>query len=461
MPNELSREKEYMSAYRWMKTDIPSIMFSCLSTKKWGRTFRIAVVLKEKTVDARILEKAIEDLRSRFPHFYSKLKKGFFWNYLEQTDGLPEIRPENNCQAEPIALCNNGPDFRIVYTQNSIAIEIAHYISDGHGALTFLLALTQRYLELAKNLPSEPRKGILYWQDAPSEKETDDDFLRYGDFDGEKIKSAIHDVYRLPAVYEKDYLHLHYLEMSVRQVQTEARAMQITMTEFMTAVYMLAVIRTAEKPIQNSVGVDIPVNLRSFFESATLRNFVYQVSVLLPVNGKQDWTLEKIADAIRGQVRSHLNKEELQAILKGLTGLAKNPVVRLVPNFLKTPVLRVLQARSHSDETTIITNLGKIDIADDIADCIERIEFVNGDTSGYGLPSTCSSAGFNDRFVFCISSNNHDDRIVSAMKQILNESGIALTEYINETNYNACKQNKEKATAKPFFAEKCKAYFHF
>ncbi len=451
-----------MGAYKWMKIDTPSIMFSCLSTKKWGRTFRIAVILKEKTVDAQILEKAIADLRGRFPHYFSKLKKGFFWNYLEQVSGLPEICPENGCQGAPVVLREDDrPDFRIVYSATGISIEVAHYITDGHGALTFLLALTQRYLELSKDLPSEPRKGILYWKDVPSENEISDDFLRYGDFDGEKIKSAIHDVYRLPAVYEKNYLRLHYLEMSVQQLQTKARELRLTMTEFMTAVYMLAVIRTAEKPIQNSVGVDIPVNLRSFFESATLRNFVYQVSVLLPVNGKQDWTLEKIADAIRGQVRSHLNKEELQAILKGLTGLAKNPVVRLVPNFLKTPVLRVLQARSHSDETTIITNLGKIDIADDIADCIERIEFVNGDTSGYGLPSTCSSAGFNDRFVFCISSNNHDDRIVSAMKQILNESGIALTEYINETNYNACKQNKEKATAKPFFVEKCKAYFHF
>ncbi len=452
-----------MSAYKWMKTDTPSIMFSCLSTKKWGRTFRVAVVLKKSnTVDERMIETAIADLRGRFPHYFSKLKKGFFWNYLEQADALPEIRPENGCQAEPITLrSDDRPDFRIVYTENSIAIEVAHYITDGHGALTFLLALTQRCLELTQELPSGPRKGILYWNESASQQEMADDFLHYGTLDGEKIKTPINDSYRLPAVYEKDYLRIHYLEMSVNQVQATARALQLTMTEYMTAVYMLAVLRTTEKPILNNIGVDIPVNLHSFFDSCTLRNFVYQVSVLLPVNGKQDWTLEEIADAIRGQIRNHLKRDELQAILKGMAGLATNRVVRIVPNFLKTPVLRILQARSHSDETTIITNLGRIDIDESVARYIERIEFVNGDTSGYGLPSTCSSAGFNDHFVFCISSSNRDDRIVTAMKQILGESGIDYAEHVNETHYSIGKNAGEKAAKKPFSAEKCKAYFHF
>lgn|GEM_PF-828659 len=457
------REREIMSEYKWMKIDTPSIMFSCLSTKKWGRTFRLAVVLRENIVDAKILEKAVSDLRDRFPHYFSKLKKGFFWNYLEQTDGLPEIRPENGCQGEPVVLRKDDrPDFRVVHTENKIALEVAHYITDGNGALTFLLALIQRYLELSQDLPSELRKGILYWKESPTEKEISDDFLRYGDFDGEKEKAEIHDVHRLPAVYEKNYLRLTYLAMSAQQLQAAARALQLTMTEFMTAVYMLAVIQTAEKPIQNSIGVDIAVNLRAFFESETLRNFVYQVSVLLPVNGRQDWTIEEIAEVIRGQIRSHLTQSELQSILKGFAGLAKNPVVRLVPNFIKTPVLRILQARSHSDETTIITNLGKVDITQDIAQYIEHIEFVNGDTSGYGLPSTYSSVSFNDHFVFCISSCNHDNRIVLAMEQLLQEAGIVLTDrYTTQTHWNACDVQKEKDASKHFSFEKCKAYFHF
>lgn len=36
-----------MTEYKWMKTDTASIMFSCLSSKKWGRTFRMAAVFKD------------------------------------------------------------------------------------------------------------------------------------------------------------------------------------------------------------------------------------------------------------------------------------------------------------------------------------------------------------------------------------------------------------------------------
>lgn len=445
-----------------MKIDVPAIMFSCLSTKNWGRTFRVAVVLKEGTVDAAILQKAVADLQKRFPHYFSKLKKGFFWNYLEQVDGLPFIVSEEKGTAAPVVLrSDNRPDFRIAFSEKRIAIETAHYITDGHGALTFLLALVQRYLELTGKLPSKAQQGILYWKDQPSEAEAADDFLRYGNFDGDKIKSEAHDVYRLPAVYEKNYLRLTYFDLSVSRLQQASRALRLTMTEFMTAVYMLAVIRTAGQPIQNSIGVDIPVNLRSFFESETLRNFVYQVSVLLPVNGKTDWTLAEIADVIRGQVRSHLSVEELQAILKGLTGLAKNPVIRIVPNFLKQPVLRVLQAKSHSDETSIITNLGKVDLSEEVACHIERLEFVNGDTSGYGLPSTCSSVGFGDRFVFCISSCNHDEKIALAMKEILMQSDLTDLGYrVEQTDYAACKAPTEKCAKQAFSLEKCRAYFN-
>ena len=260
---------------------------------------------------------------------------------------------------------------------------------------------------------------------------------------------------------DKDFLRLIFLNMSAKQLQTEARAMQVTITEFMTAVLMLAVIRTEKNPINNAIGVDIPVNLRAFFESQSLRNFVFQVSTLLPVNGRQDWTLEEIADIVRGQIRAHLIPDDLQSILKGLVSLAKNPVVGIVPNVIKLPVLRILQARSHSGETTIITNLGNVKADARIAAHIERLEVSNGDTSGYGLPATCASVSFNDRFVFCISSANHDNAIWDEMQKILTENGIDVQCRTEDADYTKRPSaEKEKMQQKPFTLEKCKAYFH-
>lgn len=452
-----------MNDYKWMKIDTPSIMFSCLSTKKWGRTFRVGVHFKNVQVDEHLLCKAVADLQPRFPHIFSKLKKGFFWNYLEQTEGLPEIRAEQARAGEPIVLRKDArPDFRIVYDEKMLAVETAHYITDGFGCLQFLLSLAQHYLELAGCMEVAPTDGVLFWQDAPSAEEFEDSFARYGDADCEKAKDEKHDAYRLPAVYEKDYLRLTYFTMPVDQVLVQARSLQLTLTEYMTAVLMLAVIRSAKEPIGNSIGVDIPVNLRAFFESKTLRNFVYQVSTLLPVDNRQDWTLEEIADVIRGQSRALLNPADLQSILKKMGSLAKNPVVRVVPNFIKTPVLRVLQARSHADETSIITNLGNVSVTDAMAQHIDHFEFVNGDTSGYKLPSTCSAVSFKNTFVFCVSASNSDASFCNELAGVLHEEGISLqiAEKIKPQNLLIpFSDGKGKAEGSLF--SKAKAYFSF
>lgn len=452
-----------MQDYKWLPIDTPSIMFSCLSTKKWGRTFRVGVRLKELEIDESLLIRAAKDLQPRFPHFFSKLKKGFFWNYLELTEELPEIRREQGRAGEPIVLRNDRrPDFRIVYDSKKIAIETAHYITDGSGCLQFLLSLTQRYLELAGCLNSTPIDGVLYWQDAPDEKELDDSFLRYGAYDGEKAKEEMHDVYRLPAVFEKNFLRLTCITMPVEQLRTQAKNLQLTLTEYLTAVCMLAIIRSEKQPIRNSIGVDIPVNLRGFFESSTLRNFVYQVSTILPVDGRQDWTLEEIADVIRGQIRSHLNPDELQSILKKMASLAKNPIVRLIPNVVKTPVLRMLQARSHSDETTIITNLGDVQLHESMAQHIDSFELVNGDTSGYGLPATIGCISFNGTLVFCVASNNADDTVWTEMENIFRSQNISLlVEQSQKPQELLVPSADGKTRAEGSLSTRCKAYFHF
>ena len=65
-----------MEKYRWTKVDTASIMFTCLSSKKWGRTFRTAAVFKDEEIDPVLLRKAASDLVDRYPAVHSFLRKG-------------------------------------------------------------------------------------------------------------------------------------------------------------------------------------------------------------------------------------------------------------------------------------------------------------------------------------------------------------------------------------------------
>lgn len=416
-----------MREYKWLPIDTPSIMFSAISSAIWGRTIRMAVVFKEHTIQEGILRQAVADLQNRFPVYFSYLKRGFFWNYLQQTDAMPEIRPEDGKALHPIVLHKDEkPDFRIVYSGRRLAFECAHYITDGHGLQAFLLALVQRYMILAGLTEDAEQDGILYWKDSADAGEWEDSFLKYGDNEQEKAKSVNQAVWHFDLACEKDALYLTYFLMNVSEIKEKSAALGVTLTEYLTAAYMLAIIRTAKNKIEKPVCVDIPVNLRRFFETATLRSFVYQVSTVLDTEGRQDWTLTEIAAKIKGQVASQVNQQALQSILKKLTGLAKNPVVRLIPNFIKLPVLRVLQKRSHANQSTIFTNLGNVSLPQEIAQHIERLELVNGDTRGYGLPATCSGVSFNGQFVFCISSNSGENAVWKELASILTAEGLAV-----------------------------------
>ncbi len=416
-----------MREYKWRPIDTPSIMFSAISTKKWGRTCRYAVVLKDHEPDAALLQQAAADLRNAFPGYYMKLKRGFFWNYLEQAESLPEIRREDDRPLHPIVLHKDDkPDFRLVYSGNRFALEWAHHLTDGFGAQTYFLSLVQRYMILAGLIEEGSLENVRYWNMPATEEEQEDSFLKYGNNDGPKAVSENMDVHHYAPDFEKGALYLTYFYLSSACVKERAKALQLTITEYLTAVNMLAIIKATDKSIDKPICVDIPVNLRRFFPSATLRNFVYQVSTVLQTNGRRDWTLEEIAGQIRGQVQGHLTTENLQSILKKLTGLAVNPVVRIVPNSIKLPVLRVLQKRSHANQTTIITNLGQVQIPAAMAPHIERLELVNGDTSGYGLPSTCAVIGFNNELVLCFSSSNSDNSVLREYARILTQEGLAV-----------------------------------
>lgn len=392
-----------MKEYKWLKMDTASIMFTSLSTKSWGRTFRMAVVFKDEDVNPEILKKAAKDLIPRFPNTHSTLKKGFFWNYQECTTQLPEIREEFSRPLLPITLRNDGrPDFRIVYHKRRLAIETAHHLGDGKGASAYFDALLERYAELCDDSDS------VYISEEPKSEELTNAFNQYYQKDGEKAKDDDADAYQLPGKIEPGFLQLIFAMAHVDEIHKKAKERSLTITEYIASAFILAIIRQAGKPIDKIISLAIPVNLRKYFETDSIRNFTIQSKIDFDPQNRTDWTFDEICDEVRGQLKQRLTREELQKTLNKFGSLANNPVIKIIPNFIKLPVIRMMQHKSHSANTTIITNTGESNISNRLKDRIERVDGVNGDTSGYGLISTCSVVSGNGLINLCFSVCSHD-----------------------------------------------------
>lgn len=406
-----------MSDYRFVKIDTASIMFSSLSTKNWGRTFRFAAILKDE-VDPGLLKKAAEDLKPFFPCMYSNLKRGFFWNYQKLTDELPEIRQEFSRPLLPITRRNDAkPDFRLVYFQNRLAIECSHSLGDGKGVMIYFKRLLERYIDL-KNGKTE---GFV--TSVTPEERSANAFSDYFEKGGEKAKDTLKKAYHFPEKYEDGYLKLLFAMMPVEEIKDRAHLHSMTVTEYLSCVLILGVIRAAKEPIKEPVTIAVPVNLRRFFETHSARNFTVQTHITFEPDGRQDITLDEICEKTRNQLRSQLKREELQKTLNKFGSLAANPVLKIVPNVIKLPALRMIQKNTHNKFTTIFTNYGDCVLDETVSNRIERLEFINGDTRNYGLAVTCSCISYNGILSLCFSMANRDTSFAAACIRILTEIG--------------------------------------
>lgn len=408
-----------MKSYRWMKIDTASIMFTSLSSKKWGRTFRMAAVFKDEEINPELLKKAAADVMHRYPSTHTTLRKGFFWNYLECTDALPEIRPEFSRTLLPITYRNDGrPDFRIVYHGRRVALECSHHLGDGKGVTEYFNALLERYVELLDNPESE-----YVLTEVPAEEITNA-FADYFQKGGETADEDDTEAYQLPGEIEKDFLQLIFAMISVDEIRKASKQRGLTVTEFLASALILGTIKNEEKPIDKVISIAIPVNLRRFFPSDTVRNFTIQSKIDFDPKGRRDWSFDDICDTVRGQLKTRLEINELQKTLNRYGSLATNPVLKLVPNFIKLPVLRIKQEQSHSTSTTILTNTGESELSSELSKRIERVDGVNGDTSGYGLISTCSAVSCNGFFSLCFSICSHDTSWAKNCIRVLAQQGL-------------------------------------
>ncbi len=350
---------------RWYKLDNAAKIFPPSSNKKDPKVFRFTCVLKE-FVDKDILQEATDEALEYFPNFSSILKQGFFWHYLEITNKKPIIKEEKKEICSPLYRKNKKKLlFRVNYYKNRINLEVYHALSDGTGALEFLKAIVNIYLNKKNNLDNE----IDY--DASLEEKSADSFNKYYkstnsknevDEKAYKIKGEKFDDYRFKVITGT---------MNVKDMIALAHRYHTTLTGLIVGIYIWAIrenmnLKDKDKPIY----IDIPVNLRKYFKSQTARNFF---SVLkLKYKGSDE--LENIIKFVDSYLKEELKQDNLFKRMNKFATIEHNFLVRLVPLFIKNIILKFANYLTNQNLTTSVTNLGIIKIPDEIKEYIDSFE---------------------------------------------------------------------------------------
>lgn len=396
----------------WFKLDNAAKVFPGQNTSSYSNVYRLTVTLKEK-VDPELLERALKKTMPRFPSFDVRMRNGFFWHYLEKNpNGAPPVMPDS---ANPCLRVkwkeNKGYLIRVFYYENRIAVEFYHVITDGFGASRFFMTLLAVYLRMTgKDIPCGG--AVLDVDEKPRESEKEDAYLKFVESKAkakriEKFAYQAKDS-RLP----KHVVNVTTGYMPVDAIKAKAAEHGVTITEYIAGVlvWVMYNLQKEEKFNRNKhVGVQIPVNVRNFFNTETLRNFMLCYSFQIdPKMG--EYTFPEILKQLSLYLRYINNEKTLQAMMNGNAGIEKNPIMRVIPSFLKDFGINVLYKFVGEKSTSaLISNIGVIKAPEEMEPYIEKIMLTLG--RGMVNAARCGAVSYNGTLAFSVTNIYNDTRV--------------------------------------------------
>lgn len=365
----------------WYRLDNAGVLYSALKKEKYAPVYRFSAVMDGK-VDPEALQRAVDRSMPRFPSFRVRIRKGVFWCYFEPNRKPgPFVRPDISNPCQPMRdKEDNDWLIRFYYYESRISFEAFHAISDGSGALAFFRTVLAEYLrERGADIPPDPL--ILDVTQPPRPEELEDAYGRYAGKRALK-KGVQRTAYPNTSPQEPFYtLNVTMGLMSVSALKAKAKERGATITEYLAAVLLLSLMekQRAERPLREKpVALAIPVDLRSWFPSGTLRNFMLTLRPCVdPALGEYD--LEDLIRYVRHFMGMALNRPEMRAAVTGNVRFTRNRFLQIIPLFLKKPIMafsyRLVAVRPYS---ATFTNPGAVRLPPSMAAHIRRMEVILG-----------------------------------------------------------------------------------
>ena len=365
----------------WYKLDLSANVYPTLQRKNFSNIFRLSIKLNSK-IKPDVLQKALDLTLPRFPAFKVAIRKGLFWRYLEPNNRPgPFVQPDIINPCMPIRLrSNNRYLIRVYYYESTISLEMFHSLSDGNGALYLLETLTAEYLRLlGHDIPCTC--NVLDINEEPDKEELEDAYIRYAT-SGVRPKRSQEKAYRVRGHREPFYtLNIIRGIIPVNEIIDVAHKYHVSLTEYLNAVLLYSLLKKQEDehPFRlKPVKLAMPVNLRKFFPSKTLRNFISMVYPSIdPRMG--EYTFEEIITQVHHYMRYYINNKFLNADITTNAATQQNPFIRIVPLFIKDFTVRQFYIRVQDKQSSAgLTNLGAIHIPEEMKPFVERFDILMG-----------------------------------------------------------------------------------
>lgn len=390
---------------RWRKLDNTAKIFPVIANEHLSNVFRISMTLNEEIVP-EVLQQALEEVLPWFQGFRVKLRKGFFWYYFESNRRNPEIEKEATYPCKYIDPHSNQMFlFRVSYYQNRINLEVFHALADGLGAVNFIRELVYRYLQLLNG----EEKDVA----GPSDScmtEVEDSYVK----NYKKTKKARYDSRRafhikeeLLPLDEENILH-GYVKLG--PLKTVCKEAGVSITKYLTACLIWSIYEEYihGQPMTEHIGVNLPVNLRAFFDSETTANF-FAVSCIEFLSKEEHVTFEDVLAVVCRQMDEKITREKMEETISFNVSNEKKWYVRIVPLPIKWAAVNLIFRRNDRAHTITLSNIGPIKVEPEYRDAIRQCHLIIGVSKRQ--PMKCAVCAYGDDIIISFTTVYGDTKV--------------------------------------------------
>lgn len=426
---EVTMKKEKPQG-QWRRLDNAAKIFPVIASETMSQVFRVSVTLKEP-VKPEMLQQALEDILPHIRNFRVKLRSGIFWYYFEENKKIPQVQRESTYPCKYIDPHGNRKFlFRVTYYKRRINLEVFHALMDGLGAVSVLKDLTKRYLQLVRGEDG-------FWKEDDEKKPEEqvftakDSYLEnYRDLPRRKYSSR--PAYQL----EGNYLPLGTGQVLHGYIQVEelkqvCRRHGVSITKYLAAALIWSIWQEylKGKPWGQPVVLNLPINLRAFFESDTMANF-FAVTMIGYLFKNPDIRFEALLARISHQMDEKTDKKRLEENISYNVSREKEWYLRMIPLLLKRLAVNFVFRLKDQAYTMTLSNLGVIQVAPEEKEDIERFHIMIGVSRRQ--PLKCTVCSYEGEMVITFTSVFSDSHLQRRFFDKLREDGIKVRMEGNE-----------------------------
>ncbi len=408
-----------MSESNWYKTDNVAKVFLATHNRRDTRTMRVGCTLTEP-VNPDILQEALLKTIDIRPQFQVRIRRGFFWHYIETTDALPEVRLESGrpCPTLYGSEYSGVLHYQVSYFNRRINLDMFHGLSDGTGLFEFFNILLGEYLKLAHpdqigeiNTGSGASYGDL----------TEDSYRQF--YGSKKYSKDQHIKSYHPHSRKLPYDQLQFMEITVDSAGfiRLAKESEAGLTGFIGAMIMKSLYRDMPALARRMpITVSVPVNLRKYFPSETSRNFFNSIHVSCVLEEDED--LASLARRIDAELRENMKPERIAEQMDSYQDLERLLFVRMVPLMIKQPVVRHFSKLENKRVSFVISNMGEIRLDERIKPYVESL------TAFCSHPEMFFTVfSYNDKLKLGVTSAYSSTRVIKDFVRMLTDMGLEVT----------------------------------